>query len=296
MSLRNYLYDIDLFGKEIELYYKGRNKRVSLTGIIFTVLYIIIIVSYSIFRIINLFKRTGGFYHDISQVNEKPPSMELNNEIFYLGICILHPETRKCFIDQSIYTINVTYTYAKKVEGLDFEWEWEQDKNLPTEECQLSKFGSNYQEIFKKRNLKGLNCLQNFSRLIEGSLNYDSYSFYYINIYPCVNTTENNNMCKSEEEIYYSLRTNVIFIMQDIVLSPKNYNSPVKFIEKQLIFDLSLDNFVTIEAYWQKINIETDQDYWGFGITEKVEKQQHLKFEQYKMNRHGRTKDINNPY
>ena len=84
--------------------------------------------------------------------------------------------------------------------------------------------------------------------------------------------------------------------MQDIVLSQQNYNSPVKFIEKQLIFDLSLDNFVTIEAYWQKINIETDQDYWGFGITEKVEKRQHLKFEQYKMNRHGRTKDINNPY
>ena len=159
IPLWNYLYDIDLFGKEIELYYKGRNKRVSLTGIIFTILYIIIIVSYCIFRFINLFKRTVGFHYDFYQVNEKPPFMELNNELFYLRICIQHPETGKCFIDQSIYTINVTYDYYKKAEGLDFQWEIEIDKNLPIEECQLSKFGSNYQEIFKKRNLKGINCL-----------------------------------------------------------------------------------------------------------------------------------------
>ena len=102
-------------------------------------------------------------------------------------------------------------------------------------------------------------------------------------------------MCKSEEEIYYSLGTNGIFIMQDVVLSPQNYNSPVKFIEKQLIFSLSPDFSKLIDTYWQKITIETDKDYWGFVIRDKIEKQQHLKFEQYKDFHDDRIEYIDSP-
>ena len=284
-----YLYDIDLFGKQIELYYKGKNKRASLIGIIFTILYLIIYLSFFLYLFIAMIKKTNVNFYDTIKVSDKPPFMQLNNEMLYLGICIKHPITKKCFIDQSIYTINVTYASAKKVEDLDFEWKWDYDTNIPTEECQLSKFGSNYQEIFKKRNLKGLNCLQNFSRLIEGSSSYDSYSYYDINIYPCINTTENNNMCKTEEEINYSLsNTHAIFIMQDIVLSPQNHNSPVKFIEKQLFFSLAQESTEIIDAFWQKINIETNKDLLGFGITDKIETQQYLKFDKNTINFYGK--------
>ena len=36
---------------------------------------------------------------------------------------------------------------------------------------------------------------------LEGHIIYDVYSLFYISFFPCVNTTENNDMCAPIEEI-----------------------------------------------------------------------------------------------
>ena len=57
--------------------------------------------------------------------------------------------------------------------------------------------------------------------ILEGHYSYDYYSFFYIEFYPCKNTTENNNKCQPIEIInYYLNNTFICFEMEDVQLTP----------------------------------------------------------------------------
>ena len=56
---------------------------------------------------------------------------------------------------------------------------------------------------------------------------YEKMSLIKINIYPCVNNTENNNQCKPKDVIdQYLTSTYFSILAQDIGLNPFNYSSP----------------------------------------------------------------------
>ena len=58
--------------------------------------------------------------------------------------------------------------------------------------------------------------------MLEGYFTYDLYSFFYIQFFPCVNTTENHNYKPIEEIDFYLKSTFVSFLMENIELTPKN--------------------------------------------------------------------------
>ena len=94
----------------------------------------------------------------------------------------------------------------------------------------MEKFGENYQHLFIKDELNNSYCLKdlNLNVTLAGEYKYERMTYIRIRIYPCVNSTENNNSCKSQEEIdnymssgYFSI------ILKDFGLNPSNFSFPV---------------------------------------------------------------------
>ena len=175
-----------------------------------------------------MINRENVTFYDTYAFNGEPPFIQLNNELFYSGMALINPSTNRPFIDPSIYNVKIFYYYK----GLNFSSIIE----LPIETCNINQFGSHYRDYFINKDLNNLYCIKNFNQSLFGSFKTnDVYSQYIIQFFPCVNTSENNNMCAPRANITKLLTEfRVTFIMQDIVLTPKDYENPVKHIPKEL--------------------------------------------------------------
>ena len=70
---------------------------------------------------------------------------------------------------------------------------------------------------------------------LEGYANLDRYSYISVQFYPCHNKTKDGIDCMPEEYLRAYLATNIIeFKMQDNLLSPEIYETPVQALEKDI--------------------------------------------------------------
>ena len=123
------------------------------------------------------------------------------------------------------------------------------------------KFGKPYRDIFKTK-IENLYCFTNMDYMMQGNTTYDVYSYFEIKFYPCVNTTENNNMCRPIEEIKEALTLSLVTAkIQDIELTPENYKSPTEERGKELASPAYLDLYQNIQAYFHIVHVETDMNY-----------------------------------
>ena len=59
-----FLKEIDFYGKEPEFYIKGRQKKVTIIGRIFTILYILLYIVFFVYKLIRLFNRSDLQFFD----------------------------------------------------------------------------------------------------------------------------------------------------------------------------------------------------------------------------------------
>ena len=271
--------DMDLFSKEIDLYYKGKSQKTSLLGRIFTFLYIAIYIAFFIYKLVRMHKRMDGTFYDTKSFNGEIPSIQISNDIFYTTIALIHPLTKLPYYDPSVYEINVIYYSLKKNASNMFE-PIEYPKLLPIERCKISNFGSNFQSLFENKQVELSACVPSFNKLLRGHRTYDLYSYYEINFYPCVNSSENNFSCRSPEVIEKLLtQFGINFKMQDIELTPQNYENPIQYRVKELTLPASKYLLLNVYAYIQLVNIETDEDVIGFEGLGEIRKQRYLQYE-----------------
>ena len=95
--------DIDLFGKEPELYFKGNSKRTSWVGRIFTFIYAMIYLAFFLYKLIRMLQNKDVNFYQTTTFTGETPSIHLTNEVFYGGFALGNPMTLKTFIDESIY-------------------------------------------------------------------------------------------------------------------------------------------------------------------------------------------------
>ena len=101
-----------------------------------------------------------------------------------------------------------------------------------------------------------------------------------IEAFPCKNTTENNNHCKSKEEINEFLNfKHILLYFEDILLTPTNYENPIK--EKINFLDTFV--FVNFGQYlyteMQLIRIETSNNIIGFDFLTNPTVNEFIKFD-----------------
>ena len=292
LPLCGFFFDIDLFGSDVDIYYKGRPKRNSWIGRIFTVLYLGIYIFFFIFRVIRMANKEDVTFYDTYAFNGQPPSMKLTTETYSSGFALIHPLTGQPFIDPSIYKAKMTYLSGVK-KGSSFVFN---KTNVPIEVCKINKFHPNYRDLFSKKDLDNLYCLNHIDYLLQGHRAYDIYSYLNIEFFPCVNTSENNNTCAPPDNITSVLtKFGVNFALQDVEITPEDYKNPTKPRLKDVSLTVSSELYVDVYAYLQVINIETDEDIFGLGTSHNIRKGKYLKYDQSQLIYNSGKLDLDNP-
>ena len=271
-----YLKEVDMFGKEPELYYKGSSKKTSWIGRIFSILFVLAYFAFFIYKLIRVLQKKDVTFYDTFTYAPEPSQVKITNENFYGGFGIENPETYDTFIDESIYFPKAYFKTAVK-KGNDFIYDVVE---LELERCKLEKFGTIYQEKFKSKSLNNLYCIKNMDFILEGHFSYDRYSFLYFKFFPCTNTTEKQN-CKPSEIIdQYLKNTFVQFQLQDIELNSKNYSYPIRPRDVDIYTTVGKKLFQEIHAFFQVVKIETDLNFIGFDEVEYFKTDVYLKYDE----------------
>ena len=274
MPSYEFLYEMDMFGKTPEFYFQGRPKKVTTIGVIFTFIYIALYIAYFIYKLVKMIQRVEVTYYDTYAFTGETPSIQLTSDNFYGGFGLLDPNGSP-FVNEQIYYATAIHWQGIKTDGV---WEWV-PTNLPLEKCKLEKFGSKYQDIFKSKDLENMYCLENVDVSLAGYATSDIYSYFVVNLYPCVGQTSDGLPCLNEYVVALLTKNNFQFQMQDIELTPQDHKNPVQVREKDISGPVYSDLYQKIYAYLQITQIETDEDIIGFGLDD-VKNEKYLKYDE----------------
>ena len=250
------LSDYDIFGYSVGLYYNGNRKEGTLFGIIFTLVYILSFIGVTIYYIAEILNRKNYTFSTSTVKHENIASIDLNKEIFALNFALQDPINYLEFIDETIYSIKANHITGKRDPLTHaFSWSYEEIKTGP---CTLDNFGKNSQHFFKEI-YKNKYCLYDIDKKnLTGSYVFDYYSQIIISFYPCVNSSENNNHCKSKNIIdYYLNNTYVSMFLQSITIDQKQIPMTRTYIENPYT-TISQYSFKDYQILLQIV--ETDDD------------------------------------
>jgi hypothetical protein len=176
------------------------------------------------------------------------PSIKLNNDLFYGGFSI------GGIIDETIY-FPVVYHYTEKTfngvrQSLDPE-------PVALTRCTLDKFGKRFQPLFADRQLDYLYCMEDVHETLAGYSNLDEYSYYYIMIMPCIGYNLRGEQCQPLENVTaFFQQTHLEFKMQDVVMTPKDYDNPSLARNMDIQGPVFSFLYQSIYTYMQIVNLE----------------------------------------
>ena len=270
------LKDIDMFGKEPELYYKGRPKKTSWIGRILSVAFVLIYFAFFLYKLVKMMKRVDVTFYDTFTYSPTPPVIPITHDNFYFAFALEHPITYDPFINEGIYIPKASFKRAE-MKGEEFEWTV---VPLEVERCQLSKFGKNYQDVYRHIDLDNYYCFKDINNFtLEGHFSYLQYSFFYIEFYPC----KNSETVKCENETTMDFYLNNTFIsleMENIELTPKNYEKPIRERNVDVYTTVGKKLFQELHVYFEVVDIETDLDWFGFDEFENLKHDVYLKYDE----------------
>ena len=190
----------------------------------------------------------------------------------YFAFGIEDHKTSSRFIDETIYYPKVLYISRDKING---KFLTTINRELPYERCKEENFGDNYKKFFYEGELNTSYCLKNFNLTLAGGYKYDKFSYIRLKIFPCVNTTENNNHCKPKEIInQYLSSTYISLIIKDIGLNPTNFTSPILPTKQNLFTTIDKKFFREFILYFGVTEIQTDKGFFN----EILDKQKFLRY------------------
>ena len=273
-STLNYYFNFDMYARSPNFYFKNHDRINTCFGTLLTLIYIVVSLTLFIYQLIMTIQRKNFKVYDSTIYGQEMPFIDLNSNTLYFAFGLEDPQTMNRFIDDSIYVAKIVFVDKAKIND---ELVTVYQQNLDFEKCNVINFGENYQHLFLEDELKNSYCLKKFERnlTLVGGYKYERFSYIRIRIYPCVNSTENNFTCKSQEEIdrfmssgYFSI------ILKDIGLNPSNYSIPV--------LPTLQDLYTTIDKRIYKnyiLNLGVTEIHTDIGLfQEKIKTQKYLQF------------------
>ena len=264
--------DFDIYSRRIGFFYNNKEKFGTTFGFILTLLYIALSLIIFIIYFIRTLQRKEVRAADSTIYPNGIPSIDINNNLFYIAFGIEHPIKLTRFIDERIYYPEVLYIEKIKENG---EFVNKKETILNVERCSNIKFGKNYQNLISRNELNNSYCLKDFNLTLEGGPKHKIMSYIRINLYPCVNKTENNNFCKPKNIINeYLSSTYFSILVKDIGFNPLNYSFPAVPIIQYL--HTSVDKSVLKEyiMYFGITEINTDIGLF----LKKIKKETYIKY------------------
>ena len=217
----------DMYSKRTSFFFNEQEKIGSYFGFVLTIVYVFASLILFIYQIILAIERKELIVYDTTMYSQEMPSFTLNINNFYFAFGLEDPLDSNRFIDESIYFPKIVFVDKIKIND---KFETKEQITLEYEKCNVEKFGKNFQHLFIKDELNNSYCLKknDFNLTFAGGFKYERMTYIRIRIYPCVNTTENNNTCKPQKDIdYYMTSGYFSIIFKDFGLNPSNYKVPV---------------------------------------------------------------------
>ena len=212
--------DFDIFSRRISFYYKSKEKFGTAFGFFLTITYIVLSLIIFLVHFVKTIKREEVTASILSVYPTEIPSIEINNELFYISFRLEQSIKLSNFIDETIYYPEVIYIEQIREKG---EYKIKSEQILNIERCNIEKFGENYQNLLENEILNDSYCLQDVNVTLKGGFQFNEMSYIKINIYPCVNNTNNNNRCKPQNVINEYLESAYFSILiKDIGFNPFN--------------------------------------------------------------------------
>ena len=261
----DFIKEIDFYGKQPELYFKGKTKKVTWIGRIFTIIFIFIYIVFFVYKIYRIFQRIDITFYDTYSDKGEIPSINVTNENFNIAFTLIDGSSQEFILDETIY-----YPIA-----LFKDDEMGKKEELELKPCSIDNIGSKYKKFFDESNLNKYYCLNKVNQTLRAYMN----SFIF-RIFPCKNSTKNNNHCKSKEIIdYYLNGNNFVIALEDILITPLNFKYPVKERTNELYTTLfkTFGQYLYIEM--QLVNIETNNNIIGFDFLTKEKSQEYIKYD-----------------
>ena len=265
----HFLLNMDLFGKNPDLYFKGKTKKPSKLGLVFTIFYVILYIVFLIYKLVRMVKRVDVTFYD-SYAYKDYPKIKLTNEEFYGAFSV------GGILDETLYYAGAEFITKFKVNG-----QWNNiTAPLEVEPCQLERFGSKYISLFSDQPLHNLYCVKKIDFTLEGFDTLERYSYLNIKLYPCVNFTRDGASCQNISIIKQFLTKNTIeFKIEDNLIIPEIYETPVEPQRKDINAAVFLSMYQKIYAYLQIVFLETDDDITGLNFYSKNKIEKYTKFE-----------------
>ena len=267
---------IDLYGKDPEFYFKGNSNKTTWIGRILTILYVIIYISFLIYKLERMVSRVDVTFYDTYAYTGEVPSIQLNKDTFYGAFAFDDPITNLPYANESIYHINAKFVRQIKENGIINTTE----TKISFKHCELSDFGPEYQKIVGNRNISGMWCPTNVDFVLEGYTTLDRYSYFKMNFAPCRDYPGSNVKCGSTQELLDKLyATSISSIIEDLELIPRDHDNPVQPLERDIPGPTFLNLYQMIYVYMQLVIVETDDNIIGFEALSNTKVQKFLKYE-----------------
>ena len=264
--------EIDLFGKEPDIYYKGKQRKTTWMGRILTWIYIGFYVFFFIYKLVRMFNRLDASFTETNGSTGGLPNIHLNKEIFTYGLALSDAYGQPVF-DETIYKPEAFLVGMKTIKGQIHPI----NRTIRFERCEITDFGQNFKKFTAKMDLTRYYCLKDFDAEFEGYTAAENFTTLIINLKRCVGQTSDGRPCKNDTEIDNALnRRNLIIFSEDFDLTPNNYEKPVKEKFTMNSCPIRLDQFQTFVGYYQLANIRTEQNLFGFEAFSNIKSEKYI--------------------
>ena len=149
--------EIDLFGKEPDIYYKGKQRKTTWIGRILTWIYIGFYLFYIIYKLVRMFNRTDVSFSETNGSTGGLPFIHLNKEIFTYGLALSNDFGQPVY-DETIYTPEAFLVGVKTINGIPIPINY----TIKFDRCDINDFGQNFKRFTSSMELSNYYCLKNF--------------------------------------------------------------------------------------------------------------------------------------
>lgn len=163
------------------------------------------------------------------------------------------------YIDETIYTVKMIQ--RTKI-GTNFTLE-----EIPLQRCSIDRVPNRdaLRSFFVRNQINNLYCISDESKIqaaIQSVWEGPLYKNILINIYPCKNSSDSENVCKPAEEIQTYLNyANYAMYFTNLAVDPNKFEKPISSFVKNIFTPISSTTLTYIELLFTHLEFISDDGY-----------------------------------
>ncbi len=259
--LFNILEPINLYGLNFPLRYKKEETYPTITGIILSIITIFFVIAISILYGMNIIYKTGYSLVTNYVPLRKKTLIDFSNRPIMFGFATnggimsyIEPSLISLTFDRNVHNVYLDENGIYQLQRISTKVEMES--------CNKSKHFINKNDFMEYFEYNKFLCAKPNQNLSFGGRfgdNINGYDILEIHLNKCVNTTENNNKCKSEDTINKFLKNSyLIMVYLSESVDHSNTSNPLVETLRNELYIVAKEHVKRYYQYFQIANYNSD--------------------------------------